>query len=142
MTGRLTPEWIGKTPDTPVPPRVRVRIFDRYDGRCYLTGRKIMPGDDWHAEHIKALINGGENREGNLAPALRSAHKPKTDADLAEKARIASIRGKHIGARNKGPGRLQGRPFQKREKTHWRTAAELARMNRRGPSEHLPEDRP
>ena len=40
-TGRTVPEWIGKTPDTPAPPRVRLRIFETFGGRCAICGRKI-----------------------------------------------------------------------------------------------------
>lgn len=44
MTGRSVPEWIGASPDTPVPPRVRARVFEAYGGICYRSGRKIMAG--------------------------------------------------------------------------------------------------
>jgi 5-methylcytosine-specific restriction endonuclease McrA len=83
---RALPEWCGKTPDTPVPPRVRLRVFEAYGGKCYLSGRKIMAGDKWEVEHIIAIINGGENREKNLAPALKDAHREKTAEDLATKS--------------------------------------------------------
>lgn len=96
---REVPEWIGKTDDSRPPPRVRVRVFERHDGRCYLTGRKIRPGDKWDLEHIKALINGGQNRESNMAPALAGAvHQEKTSRDVAEKAKVYAVKSKHIGA--------------------------------------------
>ena len=41
MTGRAVPEWIGATPDTKVPERVRLRVFNAYGGVCYLSKRKI-----------------------------------------------------------------------------------------------------
>lgn len=96
---RSVPEWIGKTDDTRPPPRVRLRVFNQHDGRCYLTGKKIMPGDKWELEHVIALANGGENRESNLAPALVAPHKVKTRADRREQTRIATIRKHHIGIR-------------------------------------------
>jgi 5-methylcytosine-specific restriction enzyme A len=40
MTGRSIPEWIGKTPDSKIPPRVKLRIWERYEGRCHITKRK------------------------------------------------------------------------------------------------------
>ena len=95
---RALPEWIGKTPDSPAPPRVRARVFLAYDGRCHWSGRKIGPGDEWDLDHVRALINGGENRESNLAPILRGkSHKEKTAADVAEKSKVARIRAKHLG---------------------------------------------
>lgn len=82
---RAVKEWIGKTPDTPVPPRVKLRVLKRFNFRCYLTGIEIKPGDHWELEHVRAIINSGENRESNLAPALKTAHRAKTRIDLAIK---------------------------------------------------------
>lgn len=94
---RSVPEWAGRTPDSKIPPHVRMRVFLAYDGHCYLTGRKIMPADNWEVDHITALINGGEHSESNLAPVLRDAHRIKTKADMREKSKIARMRKKHLG---------------------------------------------
>lgn len=110
---RAVPEWIGATPDTPIPPRVKLRVFERHGGVCYLSGRKIRPGDKWDAEHVKAIINGGENRESNLKPALKALHTIKTRADLAEKSKVARIKAKHLGVFPKGRG-LRKHPTLKR----------------------------
>lgn len=99
--GRSVPEWIGKTPDSVPPPHVRLRIFNRYDGRCYLSKRKIRPGETWHAEHMLALTLGGENRERNLAPALVDPHKVKTAKDRRIKKRTDKRRKRHIGIKPK-----------------------------------------
>lgn len=45
MSPRSTEEWRGASPDTPVPLRVKLRVFERDHGVCHLSGRKIMPGD-------------------------------------------------------------------------------------------------
>lgn len=107
------PEWIGSSDDAAIPPRVRLRIFDREGGRCWISGRKIMPGEPWDLDHKVALINGGEHRESNLFPALRDKHRKKTAADVAEKAKTAAVRQKHILPRQ--PSRLRGPRFPKRE---------------------------
>lgn len=96
---RSVEEWVGKTDDTPVPPRVRLRVFEREHGVCYLSGRKIMPGEQWELEHVVALCNGGEHRESNMAPALVKPHKQKTAADRRTKAKNDRVRRKHIGIR-------------------------------------------
>jgi 5-methylcytosine-specific restriction endonuclease McrA len=97
---RSLPEWIGKTPDQRVPPRVRARIFLRHHGICHRSGRKIGPGDKWDLDHIIALINGGEHKESNLAPILRDkAHKEKTAEDMRIKSKTARMRAKHLGIR-------------------------------------------
>jgi len=118
---RTVPEWIGRTPDTPAPPRVRLRIFERYDGKCWISGRKIMPGDKWQLEHPLALINGGENRESNLAPALVEPHKVKTAEDMAQKSKDYRVRAKHTGVELRRGPKIQSRGFEKR--TPQRTAS-------------------
>lgn len=114
LTAREVPEWIGATSDTPIPPRVRARVFERHGGICYLSKRKIMAGDTWQCDHVIALINGGQNRESNLAPALADKHREKTDDDLALKKKTARTRDKHLGIYPRSRFRIKGRPFEKR----------------------------
>lgn len=94
---RTPDEWIGKTDDAKVPDSVKVRVFERYGGVCYLSGIKIESGMDWELEHIQALCNGGEHRESNMAPALVAPHKDKTRADRRLKAKNDRVRKKHLG---------------------------------------------
>ena len=97
MTRNL-PEWIGRTPDSAVPPRVRVRVFERYGGRCQCgCNRLIRAGERWDCEDTIAIINGGERREGNLKPWLTKHHPKKTAQDVAEKARVYRKKAKHLG---------------------------------------------
>ena len=115
MVGRSVPEWIGATPDTPAPTRVRLRVFEAYGGKCYLSGRKIQAGDAWELEHVKPLHLGGENRESNLAPALVAAHREKTAREISAKAKADRIRAKHLGIYPKSRTPLKSRnTFQKR----------------------------
>ena len=102
---REVPLWVGKTPDSQVPARVRLRVFEAHGGRCWISGRKIMPGEAWELDHRIALINGGTHSEDNLAPALKAAHRAKTDADLRTKSKIARVRKKHLGLIPKGWGK-------------------------------------
>jgi 5-methylcytosine-specific restriction protein A len=94
---RSTEEWIGKTDDSAIPPRVKVRVFERHGGRCHISGRLIRAGEAWDCDHIVALCNGGQHRETNLAPALTEPHKAKTAEDVAEKSLVARVRAKHLG---------------------------------------------
>jgi 5-methylcytosine-specific restriction protein A len=97
-------EWIGKTDDSRPPNYVRTRVFLAKGGICHIANRKIMPGELWDLDHVVALINGGENRESNLAPALRDKHREKTKADLAEKSKVYQKAAKNIGISfRKGP---------------------------------------
>lgn len=104
---RALPEWIGKSPDSAVPPRVRVRVFQRFGGRCQCgCNRVIRPGEAWDAEDTIAIINGGQRRESNLKPWLTEHHPKKTAADVAEKSMVYRKRAKHLGIRK--PSRFFG----------------------------------
>ena len=94
---RTVPEWIAKRDDDAIPPRVKVRVFERHGGRCHISGRLIRAGEAWQCDHIIALINGGEHREMNLAPALTAPHKAKTAEDVAEKSKVYRKRSNHLG---------------------------------------------
>ncbi len=80
-----------------MPDRVRLRIFEREQGMCWLSKRKIRPGEAWQLDHKIALCNEGRHAESNLAPALTEPHKSKTKCDVAEKSRVARKRKKHLG---------------------------------------------
>jgi 5-methylcytosine-specific restriction protein A len=98
---RKVKEWIGASPDTPIPPRVRVRVFEKYEGRCYRSNVRLLPGM-WDIDHIVAIINGGENRESNLAPIWNGrAHKEKTREDVKIKAATYRKKKYNIGLRKK-----------------------------------------
>jgi 5-methylcytosine-specific restriction protein A len=102
LSGRAVEEWQGKTPDTPAPGKVRLRVLLRYKRRCYRTGAVIRAGDAWDLDHIVALINGGKNIESNLAPILRGkAHVEKSAEDRDEADKVRRIREKHYGLRPK-----------------------------------------
>ena len=94
---REVPEWIGKTDDSKVPLRVRLRCFLAHNGRCHLCDRQIRLGDDWELDHKIALINGGGHREKNLAPICDFCHPTKTAKDVAEKSDTYKARLKHYG---------------------------------------------
>lgn len=96
-TARSVAEWCGATPDTPVPARVRDRVFQKFDGICQECGTKIY-AKRWTCDHRIALINGGENRENNLGPIHESCdRKIKTPRDVREKSKVARMRKKHLG---------------------------------------------
>ena len=96
---RAVPEWVGRCNDTPVPSRVRLRIFERADGRCQAgCGRELRPpADQWQCDHTVALVNGGENREKNLRVACSFCHRAKTAEDVAVKSKVARTRKAHLG---------------------------------------------
>lgn len=110
-TRRSVEEWIGATPDSAIPERVKLRIWEREGGRCYLTKKKILPGDAYEFEHVIALSCGGENRESNIRLALKDKHREKTAADRNTSAKLDRIAKKHRGIWPASKSRLQSRPF-------------------------------
>jgi 5-methylcytosine-specific restriction protein A len=110
---RSTPEWCGKSDDSAIPPRVRLRVFEKHNGICHLSGRKIGAGEPWDCDHVIALVNGGSHRESNLAPALRDKHREKTKADVAEKSAVYQKRLTHLGLRTAPRQKIQSAGFRK-----------------------------
>lgn len=106
---RAVKEWVGKTPDARVPPRVRLRVLEAYDRKCYLTGNPIPPGASWELEHKVALILGGEHREANMAPALADPHKKKTATEMKVKSKIADVAKRAYGI-DKPKQKIAARP--------------------------------
>lgn len=106
---RTLKEWIGDTDDQRAPPRVRQRIFDDCGGKCHICGVVII-GKKWALDHVKALINGGENCEANLRPVHIRCHAVKTAEDVAEKAKVAAKRQAHLRIVPDGP-KMKGQQF-------------------------------
>jgi 5-methylcytosine-specific restriction enzyme A len=91
---RTIPEWVAAHDDQPVPRRVLLRVYLKYDGKCPACQRMLRAGH-WDCDHIIALENGGEHRENNLQPLCKSpCHSKKSAADRVMKAR-ADKRQKH-----------------------------------------------
>lgn len=104
---RSTPEWVGASDDSRIPPRVRLRVFYRDSGICQCgCGLMIRAGQKWQTDHIVALINGGKNVESNLRTLLAKHHAEKTKADVAEKAKVYRKAAAHLGIKPKS-----SRPF-------------------------------
>lgn len=91
---RSVKEWKGKTDDSPVPDRVRLRVLKKFNECCAKCERKIASGVKWICDHIVALINGGENREQNLQPLCTWCEPDKTAADVAVKSKTYDLRRK------------------------------------------------
>jgi len=94
---RSTAEWIGKTDDTQIPARVKIRVFDNCDGLCETCCLEIRGKLRPAYDHRIALINGGENRESNIRLLCVPCHATKTKSDVAEKSMIYRKRTKNLG---------------------------------------------
>lgn len=94
---RTVAEWIGKNDDAKIPDRVKVRILERENFICHLTGLRIDPlRDEYDFDHKVSLILGGSHRESNLFPAFREEHRKKTAVEVGIKSKIAKVKKKHL----------------------------------------------
>lgn len=91
---RSVPEWIGKTDNVAIPPRVKLRLYDKANGRCIAC---TTMADSFECDHIIPLILGGEHREDNLQLLCVPCHARKTRLDVKLKAKVARVRKRHIG---------------------------------------------
>jgi 5-methylcytosine-specific restriction enzyme A len=114
---RALPEWIADHDDQAIPPRVKLRIFERHEGRCPKCTRTLRPGQ-FAFDHIVALANGGKHCESNLQPLCNSpCHSSKTKADVAEKKERRRRKVKQLGLKRRRtiPGRrFNGDPIPSR----------------------------
>lgn len=91
---RSVDEWIGRTDDTAIPPRVKLRVHAKAEGRCAKCGLEAVSGQ---YDHAISLILGGSNRESNIQLLCVPCHKAKTKLDVKLKAKVARVRKRHIG---------------------------------------------
>lgn len=108
---RSVDEWIANNDDAKVPPRVRLRIFEKFGGICQLSKRKIMPGEEWDLDHVKALWRGGEHRETNLHPVLKQPHREKSAEEQSIQAKCDRVRKKHLGIWPESKAKIRSRSF-------------------------------
>jgi len=101
---RTVPTWQGRTDDTAPPAAVKARIIARQGGICACgCGVKLgMAGERIDMDHTQALILGGANDEANLRALRYPCHRAKTALDVAQKAKEARVRNKHLGIARKG----------------------------------------
>lgn len=124
---RSVPAWVGRNDDSAIPPRVRLRVWDREEGKCHRCRRQIPADDAWIIEHRLAIILGGANAEQNLCLSC-SWCKPVKDAeDTAAKSKTASVRQKHLGIRPAPTMRSAG--FPARPKQHSATRPIIRRSD-------------
>lgn len=97
MSRAVDTEWVAKTDDQAIPPRVKLRVFAAAGGRCEECTNLIVGKLRPEYDHKVALINGGAHAEHNLQLLCSECHKVKTRADVAEKSTMARKRTKAAG---------------------------------------------
>lgn len=110
--GRPVEEWVGANPGAAIPDRVKLRIWNRYGGKCAITGRKLRANEAEY-DHIQALALGGRHAESNLRLVSSEAHKTKTADDRGQIAKADRIARKHAGLWPRSKTPLKSRGFEK-----------------------------
>lgn len=108
---RTVGEWIARHDDEAIPPRVKLRIFLKFNKRCAACTLPIIGKLRPEYDHIRALINGGAHRENNLQLLCSACHRVKSKADVAEKSDMRRKQLKAAGIRK--PSRMKGQGFRK-----------------------------
>lgn len=79
--------------------KARAELFEAHGGRCHLCNGKIMAGEAWEVSHPIPLAAGGEDEDGNRAPAHKKCHARQTaEIDAPLIAKVRRQHQKHIGA--------------------------------------------
>lgn len=104
-------EDVGTTKRKNMTPRMRLKVWENHKGVCKLCGGKIDGvRERWIVEHIIPLALGGEDAEGNMAPAHEGCALAKTfgkSGDIAKAAKAKRVKSKHLGmktSKNPLPG--------------------------------------
>ena len=97
---------VGTTRRRPMSATRQLRIWEAHKGRCYLCGRKIVAGEAWEVEHMRALGLGGTDTDDNCAPAHKACHASKTRDDAARIAKAKRQKARHLGIKTR-----KGRPM-------------------------------
>lgn len=93
--------WVADHDDQAIPPRVKLRIFERAGKRCETCTNLIIGKLRPEYDHRIALVNGGAHAEANLQLLCSECHKVKTRDDVAEKATMARKKIKAAGIKKR-----------------------------------------
>ena len=75
----------------------RARLFALAEGHCQKCSRKIPAGDDWDADHVTSLANGGTNTFPDNWQVLCSwCHDDKSADDNSRAAKSKRIYAQHV----------------------------------------------
>lgn len=101
MSRAIDKMWVARHDDQAIPPRVKLRLFERAEKRCQVCTGLIIGKLTPEYDHKVAIINGGEHAEHNLQVLCSECHKVKTRADVAEKSVMARKKIKASGIKKR-----------------------------------------
>ena len=120
LAGREIPEWIGKSENTNIPIRVRLRVSLRFSLKDAITGLPLRKG--WHMDHKTALrdwVKTDEyphgNVEHNLQPVNADVNTTKAALENSDRKKITRIQRKQIHI-EMPKVKIQSKPFRSNPK--------------------------
>jgi len=120
LAGRAIPEWRGKTANSAVPDRVRLRISLRYSRKDALTGEPLRKG--WHIDHATALKDWiateqypHGNVEHNMQPVNAEVNTAKAAQENRDRKKVTKLQSKSLNI-TRPKTKITSRPFQSRLK--------------------------
>lgn len=103
---RTIEEWAGKSDDSAIPDRVKLRIHLRCKGKCQACGRKIDHRNPAAYDHVVPLADGGGHRENNLQVLCHfPCHQLKSAEEAGQRAQSRRVQKKVSGIKRKPRGR-------------------------------------
>ena len=121
---------VGTTPRKPLTPRQRLKLFEKHQGICALCGLRIIAGEKWRDEHMRALGLGGSNDPENRAPVHIRCAEAKDKKDLPAIAKAKRAKAASLGIKAAPAQKLRSAPFPK--------SAQAQHRADRDPTPHLP----
>jgi 5-methylcytosine-specific restriction protein A len=93
---RAVKPWIGRTDDSRPPKSVQLRILDRQQNLCAITGQPFDAKHKPQFDHKTPLWLGGANSEENLQAIRSDPHKAKTAAEAKVRGKVMAAAAKHV----------------------------------------------
>lgn len=93
---RTVKPWHGRTDDAMPPKSVKLRILDRQQNKCAITGRPFDSKNKPQFDHKTPLWLGGANSEENLQAIHADPHKRKTAAEATVRGKVKANAAKHV----------------------------------------------
>ena len=106
------------TPRKPLTPRQRLKLFEDHGGICALCELRIIAGEKWRDEHMRALGLGGSNDPENRAPVHIHCAEAKDPIDMAAINKAKAVKRKALGIKSERGPKIKSAPRKPAPRAH------------------------